>query len=57
MQLNDPQLYRQQAYIDGKWTDAGIQDVLTVQNPATGENLGHGPQFGQDRDRGRNRGG
>ena len=47
MQLSDPQLFRQQAYINGKWTDAGVQDVLTVQNPATGENLGTVPNFGR----------
>ncbi len=39
MQLRDPQLYRQHAHINGTWTDADVQDVITVQNPATGEFL------------------
>ncbi len=47
MQLRDPQLYRQHAYINGKWTDAGVRDVITVQNPATGENLGTVPNLGR----------
>ena len=47
MQLSDPQLYRQQAYVNGEWTDAGVQAVLTVHNPATGEHLGTVPNFGR----------
>lgn len=47
MQLNDPQLYRQRAYINGNWTDAGVQDVIEVHNPATGESLGFVPDLGQ----------
>ncbi|UYG06937.1 NAD-dependent succinate-semialdehyde dehydrogenase [Halomonas sp. M4R1S46] len=41
--LSDPRLFRQYAYVDGKWThgDGGRED--TVFNPATGEALGHIP--------------
>lgn len=45
MKLNDPRLFRQYAYIDGKWThgDSGHEDVVT--DPATGEALGHIPKL------------
>ncbi len=43
MKLNDPRLFRQYAYIDGKWThgDGGREEA--VIDPATGETLGHIP--------------
>ncbi|WP_394211224.1 NAD-dependent succinate-semialdehyde dehydrogenase [Enterovibrio calviensis] len=47
MQLSDPQLYRQQAYINGNWTDAGAQTVIEVKNPATGESIGSIPNLGR----------
>ncbi|MCK2184524.1 NAD-dependent succinate-semialdehyde dehydrogenase [Halomonas getboli] len=41
--LDDPRLFRQYAYVDGKWThgDEGREDA--VVDPATGELLGHIP--------------
>ncbi|MCV3304658.1 succinate-semialdehyde dehydrogenase, partial [Leclercia adecarboxylata] len=32
MQLNDPSLFRQQAYIEGEWCDAHSGDTLAVTN-------------------------
>ncbi|UVJ45582.1 NADP-dependent succinate-semialdehyde dehydrogenase [Pseudomonas sp. LS1212] len=46
MQLNDPQLFRQQAYIDGAWVDADNGQTLKVTNPATGEIIGSVPKMG-----------
>ncbi|CAI8714793.1 succinate-semialdehyde dehydrogenase (NADP(+)) GabD [Pseudomonas sp. IT-196MI5] len=46
MQLNDPKLFRQQAYIDGAWADADSGQTLKVNNPATGEIIGSVPKMG-----------
>ncbi len=46
MQLNDPTLLRQQAYIDGAWLDADSGESTPVTNPATGERLGTIPKMG-----------
>jgi succinate-semialdehyde dehydrogenase/glutarate-semialdehyde dehydrogenase len=46
MQLNDPNLFRQQAYIDGAWQDADSGQTLQVTNPATNEVLGSVPKMG-----------
>ncbi|MFS2092975.1 NADP-dependent succinate-semialdehyde dehydrogenase [Pseudomonas sp. Pseusp11] len=46
MQLNDPKLFRQQAYIDGVWVDADNGQTLKVNNPATGEIIGIVPKMG-----------
>ena len=35
--LNDPDLLRQQAYIDGQWVDADSGATFPVIDPATGE--------------------
>nr|WP_297459822.1 NAD-dependent succinate-semialdehyde dehydrogenase [uncultured Halomonas sp.] len=45
MKLNDPRLFRQYAYIDGKWVhgDGGREEA--VIDPATGETLGHIPSL------------
>ena len=43
-QLNDPDLLRHQAYINGQWRDAENGDTLPVINPATGEELGSVPR-------------
>lgn len=37
MQLNYPELLKQQSYIDGAWVDAADQKSFAVFNPATGE--------------------
>ncbi|UVM02855.1 NADP-dependent succinate-semialdehyde dehydrogenase [Pseudomonas laurylsulfatiphila] len=46
MQLNDPKLFRQQAYIDGAWVGADNGQTLKVNNPATGEIIGSVPKMG-----------
>jgi succinate-semialdehyde dehydrogenase/glutarate-semialdehyde dehydrogenase len=46
VQLNDPKLFRQQAYIDGAWVDADNGQTLKVNNPATGEIIGSVPKMG-----------
>ncbi|QCY12418.1 NADP-dependent succinate-semialdehyde dehydrogenase [Pseudomonas sp. MPC6] len=46
MQLNDPKLFRQQAYIDGAWGDADNGQTLKVNNPATGDIIGSVPKMG-----------
>ena len=45
MKLNDPRLFRQYAYINGKWMhgENGHEEVVT--DPATGETLGHIPKL------------
>ena len=46
MQLKDPSLFRQQAYIDGAWLDADGGETLKVNNPASNEILGTVPKMG-----------
>ncbi|MEN5036371.1 NADP-dependent succinate-semialdehyde dehydrogenase [Pseudomonas sp. TWI929] len=46
MQLKDPQLFRQQAFINGQWLDADSGLVIRVTNPATGEPIGTVPKMG-----------
>ena len=46
LQLKDPTLLRQQAYINGEWSDADNGATLAVTNPATGEQLGTIPLMG-----------
>jgi len=46
VQLNDPQLFRQHAYIDGAWVEADSGQTLKVNNPATGEIIGTVPKMG-----------
>jgi succinate-semialdehyde dehydrogenase/glutarate-semialdehyde dehydrogenase len=47
MQLTDPQLFRQQAYINGHWVDAQNKSVLTVTDPADNTVLGTVPNLGR----------
>ncbi|MDP2793248.1 MAG: NAD-dependent succinate-semialdehyde dehydrogenase [Sulfurisoma sp.] len=44
MQLRDPQLLRDQAFIAGAWT--GTAATYVVRNPASGEELGRVPDMG-----------
>ncbi len=44
--LNDPTLFRQQAYLDGQWCDADNGETIIVTNPATGAVIGHVPNMG-----------
>jgi succinate-semialdehyde dehydrogenase / glutarate-semialdehyde dehydrogenase len=46
LKLRDPALLRQQAYVDGAWTDADGRATREVINPATGERLGAVPDMG-----------
>ncbi len=46
MHLNDPVLFRQQAFIDGQWLDADDGSTIEVDNPANGERLGQVPRMG-----------
>lgn len=46
MQLKDTNLFRQQAYVDGKWLDAENGKTIEVTNPATGEVIGTVPKMG-----------
>jgi succinate-semialdehyde dehydrogenase / glutarate-semialdehyde dehydrogenase len=43
MNLNDSQLLRRQAWINGQWCDARSGDTITVTNPADGHALGRVP--------------
>ena len=44
--LQDQDLFRQQAYIGGRWCDADSGATLEVNNPATGDILGTVPKMG-----------
>ncbi len=46
MQLKDPTLLRQQAYLNGQWCDADSGETCAVTNPATGETIGTVPRMG-----------
>lgn len=39
MKLNDSNLFRQQALINGEWLDANNGEVIDVTNPANGDKL------------------
>jgi len=49
--LKDPDLFRQQALIDGQWCDAEDAATLDVVNPATGAVLGTIPDMGAEETR------
>lgn len=51
MQLNDPTLFRQQAFIDGRWRNASSGETLGVTNPANGQQLGRVPKMGAEETR------
>jgi len=51
LQLKDPGLLRQQAYLNGAWCDADSGATLAVHNPASGELLGSVPCMGADETR------
>ena len=46
LQLKDPSLLRQQAYLNGVWCDADDGGTIHVTNPATGEIIGTIPRMG-----------
>ncbi|MDX1653676.1 MAG: NAD-dependent succinate-semialdehyde dehydrogenase [Candidatus Competibacteraceae bacterium] len=45
MELKDPKLFRQQAYIDGQWCDADGGGTVAVTDPANGDHLGSIPNM------------
>ena len=45
LQLNDPSLWRHQAYIDGAWVDADDGETIVVKNPSDGSDLGTVPRM------------
>ena len=47
MKLSNSSLFRQQAYINGKWLDAANGASKEVTNPATGEVIGTVPDMGE----------
>ncbi|MES9900035.1 MAG: NADP-dependent succinate-semialdehyde dehydrogenase [Sedimenticola sp.] len=51
MKLNNPSLFRQQAYINGSWVDASSAATMTITNPANGHVLGTVPEMGGDETR------
>src|SRR5476649_2478122 len=44
--LRNPDLWREQAYIDGSWSGADSGATTAVHNPATGQRLGTVPRMG-----------
>src|SRR6185503_4201305 len=50
--LQDPKLFRQACYIDGAWVEPASQGAIAVDNPATGEIIGHVPKLGRAETRG-----
>lgn len=46
LKLNRPELFRQQCYVNGQWSDADEGESLDVTNPATGKVLGTIPKMG-----------
>jgi succinate-semialdehyde dehydrogenase/glutarate-semialdehyde dehydrogenase len=51
MQLKDSKLFRQHAYINGKWMEADNGQTINVNNPATGDILGTVPKMGAEETR------
>ncbi len=47
LQLNDPSLLRQQAYVNGQWCDADSGARTEIRNPATDELIGSVPNMGR----------
>ena len=46
--MKDASLFRQQVYINGKWSDADSGETNEITNPANGEVLGTVPNCGAD---------
>ena len=47
MELKDPSLFRQQAYLHGQWCEADHGTRTDIFNPATGDKLGSVPNMGR----------
>lgn len=46
LNLQNPDLLRQQCFIDGQWLDADNQETIEITNPATAQVLGTVPRMG-----------
>lgn len=46
LQLKDPSLLREQAYLNGQWCEADNGESFAVTNPATGKTIGTVPNMG-----------
>lgn len=51
MKLNNPDLFKQQAFINGQWCNADSGETHDVHNPATNELIGTVPMMGADETR------
>jgi succinate-semialdehyde dehydrogenase / glutarate-semialdehyde dehydrogenase len=49
--LTDPDLFRQQAFVDGTWIDAASGKSVDVIDPASGRTIGTIPDLGRDETR------
>jgi len=49
--LNDPNLLRHQAWVNGQWTDARSGETITVTNPADGRTIGSVPSLSTEETR------
>ncbi|MBK5518402.1 NADP-dependent succinate-semialdehyde dehydrogenase [Pseudomonas sp. TH10] len=47
MNLNNPELLRHQAFINGEWLAADNEAAITVSNPSTGATIGQVPRMGK----------
>lgn len=47
MNLNNPELMRHKAFIDGEWLAADNEATITVSNPSTGATIGQVPRMGK----------
>ncbi|KJH77807.1 MULTISPECIES: NADP-dependent succinate-semialdehyde dehydrogenase [unclassified Pseudomonas] len=47
MSLNNPELLRHRAFIDGEWLAADNEATITVNNPSTGATIGQVPRMGK----------
>ncbi|KMT52591.1 NADP-dependent succinate-semialdehyde dehydrogenase [Pseudomonas fildesensis] len=47
MNLNNPELMRHKAFIDGEWLAADNEATITVSNPSTGATIGEVPRMGK----------
>src|SRR6476646_12180095 len=46
LKLSDPLLFREASYINGQWVEGSPSRMIAVDDPATGEVIGHVPDLG-----------
>jgi len=51
MQLQQPDLFRQLCFVDGRWLGADSGETIEVRNPASGEIIGRVPACGREETR------